>query len=141
MRLGRFELISEEVYKKADENGIPRERVYARINDLDWDEEAACTVPVRERALDEWAEKAKANGIPLATFRMRCKRGMPLEQAASKPVKRTGRPKEDTVQYWIEQAAKNGIKKSTFQYRVYELRWDYEKAATRPTQRRPKPVV
>ena len=140
MKSPAYSQISHETYRKADAHGIPHDRVYGRIIDLEWDEERAVSEPVRVRDNDPWIIKARENGISAANYRIRRKRGMSEEEAATVKHKKLGKPKDEYLEYWLKVAASNGIKPSTFKNRIYSttMRWSHEDAATRPPHSRTK---
>lgn len=140
MKSPAYSQISHETYRKADANGIPHDRVYSRIVDLEWSEERAVSEPVRARDNDPWIIEARKNGISAANYRIRRKRGMSPELAATVKVLKTGREKDAYLQYWLKIAESNGIKRTTFMNRIYNttMRWSHEDAATRPPHSRTK---
>lgn len=76
-------------------NGISKRTMHKRYNDYFWSAERTITEPInppgRERKYPkEWEEIAAENGIIADTFRKRCKRGMPPEIAATKPLRNGG---------------------------------------------------
>jgi hypothetical protein len=80
--------ITEEHYAKAAQNGISRKNVRQRFWDCGWEIEKAITEPIKTNSSiwPEWKEVCKSNGISNELFNGRLKKGMPPEQAATKPV-------------------------------------------------------
>jgi hypothetical protein len=76
--------LSENDYKIAEANGIPRNIVYMRFYRHAWDKEKAITQPVRQRLYlwEKWKDKAV---VSETTFRNRVHKGWPEEKAATTP--------------------------------------------------------
>lgn len=85
-----MEVLTEQDYRIADENGIERLLVYRRVNECGWSVERAITEDVNEKhrptgAWDRWKEIAEENGVSHQLFRTRLSRGKTEEEAAFEP--------------------------------------------------------
>ena len=84
------EVLTEQDYRVADENGIERLLVYRRVNECGWDVERAITEEVNDKhrptgAWDRWKQVAQKNGVSHQLFRTRLSRGKTEEEAAFEP--------------------------------------------------------
>lgn len=135
--------ITDEDYRRAEQNGIRKETLASRILTLGWDKETAITKPPRKiKDYGGYTKIAKENGISNQAFLDRLKRGWSKEKAATTPImdenqcikamadKISKYPKEI-----IELAEKNGICYRTFISRVHKG-MSYKEAATKPVMTR-----
>lgn len=84
------EVLTEQDYRIADENGIERLLAYRRVNECGWNIERAITEGVNEKhrptgAWERWKEAAQRNGVSHQLFRTRLSRGKSEEEAACEP--------------------------------------------------------
>ena len=80
--------ITDEDYKRAEDNGVCRHTLYGRVKKSGWDKEKAITTKPFESELTPWIEKAKENGINSATFRTRVQKlKWDVEKASTTPIK------------------------------------------------------
>lgn len=92
-------VVDEEILKKAKENGISRNALYCRIKRTGRPPEEAATMPMvktlearrelnakRRKYSPEIIALAESNGISYANFKQRVRFGMPIMEAATKPV-------------------------------------------------------
>src|SRR5690606_7631526 len=89
-----MEVLTEQDYRIADENGIERLLVYRRVNECGWNIERAITEGVNEKhrptgAWDRWKEAAEQNGVSHQLFRTRLSRGKSEEEAALEPPRKS----------------------------------------------------
>ena len=87
------EVLTEQDYRIADENGIDRLLVYRRVIECGWCVERAITEEVNEKhrptgAWDRWKEVALKNGVSHQLFRTRISRGKTEAEAACEPPRR-----------------------------------------------------
>lgn len=133
-------VVSKELYEMADEYGVPRDRVYARITGLGWSELDAATAPLRKRDNDPLIELARSNGITAQCFRKRVERGMDPKKAATL---RKEKPQK-IPESWYTLAAIHGIDRNLLRIRIRVLKWSFADAIKTPIgekPKRPKPVV
>ncbi|PEI42556.1 hypothetical protein CN620_08865 [Bacillus pseudomycoides] len=124
---------TEEEYKLAEKNGISRKNVYQRVVTYDWDIEGAITKPLGGRGPGKhkgMAETAENNGIGKHVFYYRRRKGIPLYDAVTKPVRKFDKKNEN----FRALAKENGISLSTYTRRVNKGIEPYE-AATKPTRK------
>ncbi|WP_062105229.1 hypothetical protein [Bacillus niameyensis] len=85
---------SEEELKIIEGNGLTRDRVRTRILREGWSREKAINTPITRMSPDEatkYRKLAKENGVAMATFYYRIKKGMSPEMAATTKAKNTRR--------------------------------------------------
>jgi hypothetical protein len=130
-----MQYLTDEDYKQAAANGIPRKVAYNRFYTHSWDKEKTITKPVYTSIWYQYKEICWEHGISNNTFHRRIRSGMSPEEAANTlwipHDKRKSKDPKVTPET-IETALKNGIKPATLKYRVYALRWNPERAATVP---------
>lgn len=123
--------ITPEDYATAEKNGIAKDRVYSRVNYGLWSIERAITEPHRgntvKRMYEELLSKKPEDAIYVGyeSFRKRIQRGI-LPKVAIIGITRKLSNK------LFEIADKNGISKGTVSQRVYQYKWDIERAITEP---------
>lgn len=127
-------VVSKELYELADEYGVPRERVYARITSLGWNELDAATTPLRKRDNDHLIDLARANGISAPCFRKRVERGMAPKDAATL---RKEKPQK-IPESWYALAAEHGIDRNLLRLRIRVMKWTFVDATTTPIGEKPK---
>lgn len=84
------EVLTENDYRIADENGIERLLAYRRVNECGWSVERAITEDVNDKhrptgAWERWKQIAEKNGVSHQLFRTRLSRGKSEEAAALEP--------------------------------------------------------
>lgn len=114
----------------AAELGISRAVVHSRIA-RGWTPEKALTTPRPNAPVDEFAIKAKQNGIAITTYRARIRAGWDKAAAATTPVMTIDERRKYSKEI-IALAGSNGIRKSTLEYRVRVMKMDLQQAATLP---------
>ncbi len=134
--------VTPEQYEEAEKNGICPRTLDARVRRQGWQIERAITQPKRKKSKPipkEWVELAKKNGISRDTLRLRLRKGMAAEEAATRPIMTRDEVRELSYKKirifdpeMLKVAVKNGIKERTFKHRVYNG-MDQLEAATRPT--------
>ena len=133
--------ITAEDYKIAQQNGITALQLYRRIVVNGWDNERACTEPIRKQTEfpKEYIERAKENGIPRKVVYQRVRvLKWGIEDAVTIPPLS---PREslqravDAVRKWdktlIARAEANGINAMAFKRRII-YGWDVEEAIHTP---------
>lgn len=132
--------LTEKDYQRAIANGIERERARERFYNLGWDKERTVTEQINKKIdRTHWIKVAAENGITRSAFNTRLQRGWSEGKAATTPKQtfavaqeiRHAAMQKYPVEY-LEKASNNGVSDQTFRRRVREG-WDYEKAATTPT--------
>ena len=131
--------ITPEEYKIAENNGICRRLLDARIREFGWDKsKAIIQKPKYNKELKKYIEIAKKNGINEPTFLSRLKKlKWSLERACTEPVK----SRKDCIEMIgghnrkypkevYEKLDKNGIGRETFRKRMLKG-WTVEEATTR----------
>jgi hypothetical protein len=80
--------VTDEQYEIAARNGISKHNVNQRVYNYDYDVERAITEPLRKPSTrwQQWKEIALAHGISNEAFNSRIARGMPEEEAATRPI-------------------------------------------------------
>ncbi|MED1381140.1 nucleoside permease [Bacillus mycoides] len=131
--------LTDEEYARALANGISRKALHYRVYEAEWDLEEALTAPpksVRHNKFEgmhmKWRKVATANGINSATYYSRLEYGWGYQEAATKPAKVS----KGLGKSWLALAKPNGIGYNTFMSRVITRKWDVEKAATTPVDKR-----
>lgn len=130
--------ITNEMVKKAEQNGISRNNLFVRINRLGWSEKIACTKPVRkglsQKISPELKARAKELGLSIETIRHRHKvLNWSLEDACTIPnIKEKVYAK--IPKNYREMAKKNGISNQTLNVRINSLGWSLDKACTTPVK-------
>ena len=124
------DLSTENIIKKAEENGISFEVLYQRIKS-NWDVEKAVNTPINEhrRLTKEQIETAKKNGISYVTLYQRIRNNWDIEKAVSHPLNSHRR----LTNKQIETAKKNGISNRTVHLRL-KRGWGVNDAITKPLQ-------
>lgn len=127
--------LTDEDYKKAEENGINRNNAYARFYVYGWSVEDTISKPVKDLKDTAWhkhKELAEKNGIKQNTFYGRIHKGMTPYEAATTPKKKFGgfAGKRVITDEMIAIAASNGISEATLRHRYYSYNWDLERAYT-----------
>ena len=148
------ELISDEHYKTAAENGISKINVNNRVYNCGWRINDAITSPLQKgnvhRFTKEVRELAKLNGVSNATMYYRVdKKGMDEMTAATTPVlSKAEAARKNQQSQWkhtteeIQTLRKdNDIAYNTFHSRVKRYGLSVEAAATIPTKRAKKAII
>ena len=123
--------LTEEHYKIAEQNGLPRHLVRQRFY-VGWDIERAITKPKGNQGyLRKMQEQARKNGIELSLQGIldRKTKGWTNERIVTTPKYE----KANSMKTYIELAAGNGIGKNTFCGRL-QRGWDKTRAATEPVR-------
>ncbi|PFZ08417.1 hypothetical protein COL60_16455 [Bacillus pseudomycoides] len=126
------DLPTEDDYLLAEKRGLSRKNVYQRVVTYGWDIEEAISKPVGGRGPGRhrgMAKVAEENGVSQHVFYYRRRKGMPLYDAATKPVKKYKNHDESFKKLALE----NGIALSTYKRRVANG-WNLEEAATKPAR-------
>jgi hypothetical protein len=129
-----MEYLTPDDFKKAEQNGIPEERVKQRFYSQHWSKERAITQPYKplENKWDKYKDRCV---VKRNTFYQRVGAGWTEEEAASTP------PLPNGVTYNSQRmipedikdlAEKNGIKYGTLYHRIHTYKWSPEDAATIP---------
>ncbi|KAB2337631.1 hypothetical protein F7731_08530 [Cytobacillus depressus] len=124
--------LTDDDYKLAEQNGISRQTAYHRFYSLGWSAEKTVNTPLNKSSKDRslWRKKCDEIGLKYSTFQKRVRKGMKPEDAFYLPRK----PKLSLKQ--IEIASSNGIGMNTVMNRVYNQKWDVERAITEPVDKR-----
>ncbi|RAT01416.1 hypothetical protein A6E27_23065 [Bacillus cereus] len=124
----------ESDFEKALSFGITRVLLHQRYYQSDWSLERATTEPPTPRnapsEVSDLVDLAVSNGISRATYYLRVGKGMPPEEAATKPTAKRGRPKKRA--YTDEQldiANSRGISRQMLDRRLARG-WHLERALT-----------
>jgi hypothetical protein len=133
-----MEYLTPKDFETAKRNGISEERAKARFYKLGWSKQRAITQEIKKPQYD-WHKYKDKSTVSEQTFYQRIKKGMSPEEAAfTPPVPLGGRldrpiklTKED-----IKRGARNGIKVATLYQRIYNYKWDVERAVTEPINER-----
>ncbi|QNI20412.1 putative transcriptional regulatory protein [Bacillus phage 1_ICo-2020] len=126
--------ITEESYSIAEANGIPKSRVYSRYYSSDWTIEDAISRPLDPQnepsEVSDLVDTAIENGISRATYYLRVSKGMPPEEAATKPTAKRGRPRKRAyTDEQLEIANSRGISRQMLDRRLARG-WHLERALT-----------
>ena len=129
--------LTPEDYEIAESNGISERLVYERFYINDWTAERAITEPpgnYHSGNYKELLKQAHANGvmITLGGLYQRIYKGMPEEEAVTKPLVRKSK--------YIEIAESNGISRQAYYSRIHRG-WDKETASTWPIGKSRKKVA
>lgn len=132
--------ITDEEIAEAEKNGISEQTLISRVRLYGWSKSKAIGTPTKKRVDKKYRDVAKRNGISEYTFYARVRNGWSLEKASTEPVEKNkvrcmNKAREVRNVYptkYVKMAESNGIPYKTFQARVTVLKWDIEKAATKP---------
>lgn len=117
--------------EKAEENNIPIPTLRYRLN-RGWDEEKACTHPLREKwDRQYWLKVAEENGVTRRMFDYRYyQKGWTPEKAATTPRMKTRTKKNDVDPYthYKKLALKKGMAVAEFNRRIFDEGMSLEEA-------------
>lgn len=122
----------ESDFEKALSFGITRVLLHQRYYQSDWSLERATTEPPTPRnaptEVSSLVDLAVSNGISRTTYYLRVGKGMPPEEAATKPTAKRGRPKKRAyTDEQLEIANQHGISRQMLDRRLARG-WHLERA-------------
>lgn len=126
--------LDEHHFELALSNGITRVLLHQRYYQSNWTLERATTEPPTPRnapsEVSNLVNLAVSNGISRSTYYLRVGKGMPPEEAATKPTAKRGRPKKRAyTDEQLEIANQHGISRQMLDRRLAR-RWHLERALT-----------
>lgn len=126
--------LEEHHFELAALNGITRVLLHQRYYQSDWSIERATTEPPTPKnapsAVSSFVAIAESNGISRATYYLRVGKGMPPEEAATKPTAKRGRPRKRAyTDEQLEIANQHGISRQMLDRRLARG-WHLERALT-----------